>query len=520
MSRSFSSLAMLLPLITMMIGPLVVVISHHTGWPAGFSTLVLCSWLVCLAGLSGRGRSLVYVLSVVGAIAVAEIYCSTSPYSRYADISSAVLCCTVLAVLGFSCMARVNRLQEWLNEFSHQTQEYLQQLCDPERLLTSNLSGIRDPWNQMMETGPDELAGGSSRKRDKIIDTQFPVLFMTLQEIGRRVSAELDLDSLIDTVRATAESILQCGTCEIHLWNPHQQKLVRVDSGTAPTDCAYQPRLDAGLTSWAVKNKQIVTRSMAHSDPAFARLLEEEWVIPDAVAPLIAGTDLVGVMVLHDVEEDSPSFLRLLFILSSVTALGIKNAQLFRKVEDMARRDGLTGLLNHASFQENLETLVKRAHENNSPLTVIMSDIDHFKRFNDTHGHQAGDLILQEFARLWQILAPSQGVVARYGGEEFICALPDRSIEVGEELAEALRHTFETVPVAYDNRLLSVTASFGVVSLGGSVRTPTELVRAADAALYQSKREGRNRVTLVENHQGQGKTHFPARETLATAETT
>jgi diguanylate cyclase (GGDEF)-like protein len=123
-----------------------------------------------------------------------------------------------------------------------------------------------------------------------------------------------------------------------------------------------------------------------------------------------------------------------------------------------------------------------------------MGDVDHFKSFNDTHGHQAGDHVLREVARLWKAVMPDDAVLARYGGEEFICALPGSGQDRGRQLGEVLRKALESHPLSFEGKTLSVTSSFGVAQFGPGCDSGQELVRLADEALYAAKEAGRNRV--------------------------
>jgi diguanylate cyclase (GGDEF)-like protein len=125
---------------------------------------------------------------------------------------------------------------------------------------------------------------------------------------------------------------------------------------------------------------------------------------------------------------------------------------------------------------------------------VVISDIDSFKRFNDDHGHQAGDEVLRETARIWTKLLPAEAVVGRYGGEEFVCVLPGYDLRRGAEVAEALRAQIELHPFCHEGRDLRATASFGVAELSGSETTGAQLIALADKALYEAKRAGRNVV--------------------------
>ncbi len=178
-----------------------------------------------------------------------------------------------------------------------------------------------------------------------------------------------------------------------------------------------------------------------------------------------------------------------------------KNAQLEQQrqqledanamLADLATKDGLTGLKNHKAFQEHLAKQFGRAKEHGSPLSVVLLDVDQFKQFNDSFGHPAGDVVLKKVAMLLEREARGTDLIARYGGEEFVVVL-DRTDEEGAlRIAERFRKAIE----GEDWEHRSVTASFGVASLDESADTKQDLVDRADAALYASKRSGRNRVT-------------------------
>ena len=169
-------------------------------------------------------------------------------------------------------------------------------------------------------------------------------------------------------------------------------------------------------------------------------------------------------------------------------ALETKMAEL----EALAMRDGLTGLLNHRAFHERLSEAYSYARRYGEPLSVIMLDVDHFKQFNDTFGHPEGDTVLRGISDLIVTNNRTSDVIARYGGEEFALVLPNTSLVAGIVVAERIRSAIETHPWP----LRTVTASLGITALTPADTERTLVVRA-DAALYTSKQEGRNRVTVA-----------------------
>lgn len=169
-----------------------------------------------------------------------------------------------------------------------------------------------------------------------------------------------------------------------------------------------------------------------------------------------------------------------------------------RMAEERANLDGLTGIYNHRYFQERLSMEIERADRYGRPLSVIMLDIDDFKVFNDTWGHQEGDKLLVLFAALCARCIRSIDVLARYGGEEFVIILPETECKEALAVAERIRECTESeTPTAF-GKDRGVTMSAGVASFPLHDRTRHGLVLSADAALYYAKREGKNRSCIYE----------------------
>jgi len=163
-----------------------------------------------------------------------------------------------------------------------------------------------------------------------------------------------------------------------------------------------------------------------------------------------------------------------------------------QKLQSLAVTDGLTGLHNHRAFQDYLEEQFQTAMRNKQPLALILMDVDHFKQYNDTYGHQAGDEVLRQVAQILSAHVREGDFVARYGGEEFVVVLPRTDLESAVAVAERLRRAVESAKW----QLRPVTGSFGVAAIRPDMETRQELIEAADQALYQAKTNGRNRVEV------------------------
>ncbi|MHB8835876.1 MAG: diguanylate cyclase [Candidatus Methylomirabilia bacterium] len=174
-------------------------------------------------------------------------------------------------------------------------------------------------------------------------------------------------------------------------------------------------------------------------------------------------------------------------------------ARLYESTKMLSITDGLTKLYNHRYFQDALKREFVRCQRHKSPLSLVLLDIDHFKRFNDTYGHQQGDIVLQELARTLRMQVRNLDIVARYGGEEFAVIMPEASLEVALLVAERLRAAVENHPVEGPSGPLRVTVSLGVAAVPrAETGVPAGLIAAADRALYRAKELGRNRVASQE----------------------
>lgn len=167
------------------------------------------------------------------------------------------------------------------------------------------------------------------------------------------------------------------------------------------------------------------------------------------------------------------------------------------RLKELVFRDGLTGLYNHRYFQEVLEKEISRAVRYRSPVSLIMFDLDYFKKVNDNYGHPAGDLVLMNIARVVENTVRPSDIVARYGGEEFAVILPETNEAGMKVFAERLRRSVESVSTIAEKKQIRVTISAGGVSFSPDKVeiNKQSMIDAADQALYQSKRNGRNQVT-------------------------
>jgi two-component system, cell cycle response regulator len=218
---------------------------------------------------------------------------------------------------------------------------------------------------------------------------------------------------------------------------------------------------------------------------------------PSLIVPLMSKGILNGIIILGD-RINSKTFTEsekeYLMDIASLAGIAIHNASLY----EMATTDMMTRLKIHHYFHTLLVEEVDRARRLSRPLCIIMADIDHFKIVNDTYGHQAGDMVLINVAKIIKESVRHIDVASRYGGEEFAIILPGTEIHEALVVAERIRQNIEKTMVVYDGREIGATISIGVTQYDPELdKAKNTLIERADKALYISKRNGRNLVSFI-----------------------
>ncbi|TDA69702.1 MAG: sensor domain-containing diguanylate cyclase [Clostridia bacterium] len=229
-----------------------------------------------------------------------------------------------------------------------------------------------------------------------------------------------------------------------------------------------------------------------------------------AAIPFIFDKEVLGTLNIHRIPSRyvlTDWQVEFLYNLAGQAALALKNALMYLEIkrqamllEQRAVTDGLTSLYNHLHFHQTLSAEIRAAQENGQPLSIILGDLDFFKRLNDTYGHLFGDTVLKEVAGIMSLsVAAAGGIAARYGGEEFAAILPDTPLAGAAEIARDIRQRVASHPFAdpEDGQEVKVTMSLGVAEwVAGEAKS--DFIDRADTALYRAKQEGRNRVVAAQ----------------------
>jgi len=215
--------------------------------------------------------------------------------------------------------------------------------------------------------------------------------------------------------------------------------------------------------------------------------------------PLAVEGEILGCLSLNSDEPNAfdAQDLQFLSVIGYQMAASLKHFQRFSSVKNMATYDTLTGLYNRRYFEERLGVEAEKSFYSGVPLSLVMVDLDHFKKVNDTFGHTEGDQILCKISSLLKNSVRRKDTVARYGGEEFILILPEAGLEQSFVIAERIRQSVEKTLFEVGRAQVNLTLSMGISNFPSHrVKSKEELIKMADQALYDAKRGGRNRVCI------------------------
>jgi diguanylate cyclase (GGDEF)-like protein len=248
-----------------------------------------------------------------------------------------------------------------------------------------------------------------------------------------------------------------------------------------------------------VSGTHVFSNDLPGTKHQLSKLARDEGIRSFICLPLTSHAGRLGVIYFYRGDRDTflPDEIDLLQTFAHLAAGALENARLYARVEQEARIDTLTGLLNRRVFDRRLEDEQRRAQRYGKPYTLLMFDIDHFKRINDSYGHPAGDAVLRALAGILTKQFREVDTVARYGGEEFVAILPEVSASTARPVAERVRRAIASAPFRLpDGREIGITVSIGVSCYPHCGASAREVVERADQAMYTAKEAGRNRVVL------------------------
>lgn len=322
-------------------------------------------------------------------------------------------------------------------------------------------------------------------------------LYRASQALGEALTE----DQVIEAGLSAAQDIAPYDFAAITLYDPEKKKHhVRkaVGEGAKKLE-GLSFRDNTSLTAMAVKNKHYLPYR-GELDPkqqvVYTRRAKLDGMRSLLILPLIVREHAIGTLAVaaHERGSWSGEVRPTLQVLANQLAVAMSNAQAVRRLEEMATTDGLTGTLNKRAFLDELHSRINSAARFGRKLSLLVTDIDHFKTVNDTYGHDVGDVVIKELGAILMREKRDTDAVARFGGEEFCVLCEETDTEGAVILAERIREVIGQTVFNTDLGKLSVTASIGVATFPDDADKPESLFKVTDQALYTAKRGGRNRV--------------------------
>jgi diguanylate cyclase (GGDEF)-like protein len=320
-------------------------------------------------------------------------------------------------------------------------------------------------------------------------------------EINSYITKSLEGEEVQKRILHQVKRLLNCESSSVLLVD---KEVNRLKFAYLSKDEEFQHLMDMNLkqgegiagTVWSNGNPVLIND--AQNDPRFTDKVDKKsnkQTNSLIAVPLTYKGEIIGVIeAINKLNSDFNAFdMEMLQYISTQSAIAIKNAELY----DMANKDGMTRLFTNKYFRERLNEEWSRSNRYKHPLSLVIFDIDNFKNFNNTYGHQAGDRVLIELGKIITLNSRSIDIPCRYGGEEFIIILPETTKDEALIVVERIRQKVEQINIEYNNILLNFTISGGLATIPELLpKNAEEFIEMADKALYYSKKNGRNQVNF------------------------
>ena len=334
--------------------------------------------------------------------------------------------------------------------------------------------------------------------------------FEALHEMSSILNSSLEIHEVLDRLTPQIRSVVPFDFCVFLLYDENNRDVVitSLQGYDAKLVGTRFPLEQSAILSHMYKQWNERRSVSIHHDPDLGDRGREIGLFPLRelqqpikslfCRPLVAAEKFIGAALLSSVRSNTFTEYHRNFMdtLLNQVSMVVDNSLLHRSIRDMARTDGLTGLLNHRTFMEKLSEEYKRLDRDPRPFSILLVDIDFFKKVNDTYGHPFGDVALTRVANVLKDVARGSDFVARYGGEEFAVGMVDTDSRGAHQLAERVRKIVENMTITAGRVECRVTLSIGVASFPSETKILEELLGFSDLALYHAKRTGRNRVCL------------------------
>jgi len=322
-----------------------------------------------------------------------------------------------------------------------------------------------------------------------------------LHQASQALGGALDEEAVVEAGLASAAEIVAHDFAAITYYDTGSRRHIvrRAEGRDASRFRSLTFRDNASLTAMAVKNRHYLPYRGdfdAKQQVVYTRRANLRGMQSLLILPLVVREDAIGTLAIAAERPNAfgQSVRGTLQVLANQLAVSLANAESVRRLEEMASTDGLTGCLNKRAFLEEIQRKLRSAERFDRQLSLIVTDLDHFKSVNDTYGHATGDVVLKELGAILHRMKRETDAVARFGGEEFCVLCEETDTEGAIQLAERVREAMSQTVFQTEKGPLQITCSLGVATYPQDASTEETLFDRADKALYAAKHQGRDRV--------------------------
>jgi diguanylate cyclase (GGDEF)-like protein len=398
-------------------------------------------------------------------------------YIQYIILSISLLAVFTIVIIAYLKGRSVGRIEKQVSDKKERDTTYLREILSRDQQIQT-LIGRIDNLNEL--------------------NNRYLAFMLKVPAVVQRLNATLNFDEIISSITNLIGDIVPTDKIEIYILDEADNLLKKVPFQGQNQEGQISYALGDGVVGMAAHNRMImINRFDKKGSPGRKDIQSSDSGLWMAV-PIIFRDSLLGVIGIGEIKNAIGNEGDLIKMIADIAGVALLNQALLGEAKQEANTDPLTGLNNRRYFFKMAQNFVEKSIREGSPISIFLFDIDHFKHYNDTNGHGEGDNVLKEISKLLQGASRKTSAIARYGGEEFIVMLPGISKEDAFLYAERFREKISTHPFPHREKqpLGCVSISGGIASFptdGDSIRKVIQLV---DAALYQAKSAGRNRIIM------------------------
>lgn len=326
-------------------------------------------------------------------------------------------------------------------------------------------------------------------------------MIIMFPDIAEDITSSMTLDALSTTIVKVTKQLVEAEDIAFFVVEK-ENLLLKTYIGFSKEDAdkMKEIKIGEGRIGWAAKKQIIMTNEDFKNESI---LIKEQLSKSDysnirigICAPLLHRGRLYGLIIIGRLSKDLGTIKKILMMITHLSAATLENINLVIEIQHQADIDGLTTLYNITYFHKQLQIELDKASRYNRNLVIFLFDIDNFKIYNDFNGHPAGDIVLTTIGRFIKEKLRASDIPARYGGEEFIILFPETETELGMQIAERMRKQIEDLNISFPQNKPwgKITISGGISTYPMDGKDAKDLIKAADIALYNAKRSGKNKI--------------------------